>query len=61
MSKNNGNKSRAGIERKKKMLRRKHTQELRKAMEISPTGAEVAGPGEAETRPSLAVRAVDQE
>lgn len=61
MSKNNGNKSRAGIERKKKMLRRKHTQELRKAMETSPTEAGVQSPGEDETRPSPAVRAVDQE
>ncbi|HZS08142.1 MAG TPA: hypothetical protein VFD58_25130 [Blastocatellia bacterium] len=38
MSKRNGNKSRAGIERKKKMLRRKRNLELRKTMESNAAG-----------------------
>ncbi|MGH9840712.1 MAG: hypothetical protein ACREEM_18185 [Blastocatellia bacterium] len=39
MSKRNGDKARANRERKKKMLRRKRNQELRKTMETKNTVA----------------------
>jgi len=44
MSKRNGDKARANRERKKKMLRRKRNQELRKALESNTTGTRSTGP-----------------
>jgi len=44
MSKRNGDKARFDRERKKKMLRRKRNQELRKALESNTTGTTSAEP-----------------
>jgi hypothetical protein len=43
MSKRNGDKARSNRERKKKVLRRKRNQELRKALESNTTGTRGTG------------------
>jgi hypothetical protein len=50
MSKRNGDKARAQLERKKKLLRRKQTLKLQKELASKPLEPAAPNPGEAEAK-----------